>query len=440
MKYIALKRRIIFIIRSRRSAYERYRLYLKKYKQCGDKAEWNSGKPNSTNKSGSYILKLFYPYIHISSKKKKCERITIDIPSHFSILDSPENSLRFIYDALSRVLKFNKLELIYLNYKNMVNFDLSAEALFDYIFHELQKKSNIGFKFSGNYPVDEIAKRFEISMGIIKELEIINQEFNDDEKDTIKIFRERFNDINVAYHGKYNVSRSHEDEVTQHFVHFIDNCLLHINKELTNDGKSLISQYVSEILDNISEHSGMNKWWFNGYLDTRNANMMCEVSIFNLGKTIADTLKDLQDGAPNKQEIDAYVKKHSTIWDEQDLRTVFALQGNISSKNVSSTSSRGQGTIELISFFKRLHYEMHPAGAELKHQKMVILSGNTCIFFDEKCNIIQKDGRDLIPLNDENDLNCPPKKDYLLHSQIFFPGTIIAIRFNLPNNFTSESA
>lgn len=193
------------------------------------------------------------------------------------------------------------------------------------------------------------------------------------------------------------------------------------------------------------EHSGENNWRIVGYLDRDDCNRVCEVVIYNFGLTIAETFNKLEVDDFAKKNVNEYVNKHHAKklfgenWTPDDLTTLVALQGRISSKNHPDDDTRGHGTVDLIEFFQEI-MDGHD-GAECKEQaKMCILSGHTHIRFDRKYRMGKdRDGRDTIAFNDENDLSRPPDSKYVRHlKRCHFPGTLIAIRFVLPERATEE--
>jgi hypothetical protein len=185
------------------------------------------------------------------------------------------------------------------------------------------------------------------------------------------------------------------------------------------------------------DHPGFVDWTVQGYLDNSLAEPICEIAIFNFGKSIAQTLKDLPSGAYTRNQIDPYVLLHAgrnffgTTWSQSDLLTLIALQGHVSSKNRNSKDTRGQGTGDLIDFFQRVHKEC--AKNSTVKAKMAIVSGGTYILFDGTYTMreSQKRGR-VIAFNPQNDLYSKPDPRFVKSlSGVHFPGTIISIRFPL---------
>ena len=52
-------------------------------------------------------------------------------------------------------------------------------------------------------------------------------------------------------------------------------------------------EYTGEILNNAEDHSGSDDVVITGYLDNSNSTHLCEIAIFNFGKTIAETFREM---------------------------------------------------------------------------------------------------------------------------------------------------
>ena len=190
-------------------------------------------------------------------------------------------------------------------------------------------------------------------------------------------------------------------------------------------------------MGNAEDHPGFADWTIQGYLDNSLDTPICEIAIFNFGKSIAETLKELPSNSYTWLQVDPYVKLHngrnffSKTWSQSDLLTLIALQGHVSSKNNDLEDTRGQGMGDLIDFFQRMHNDCAPESRS--KAKMVVLSGGTYILFDGKYQMRESTthGR-VIAFNAENDLHSKPDPAYVRSLESFhFPGTVISIRFPL---------
>jgi hypothetical protein len=105
-------------------------------------------------------------------------------------------------------------------------------------------------------------------------------------------------------------------------------------------------------------------------------------------------------------------KLFSQSWRQSDLLTLIALQGHVSSKNVSKDNTRGQGMGDLIDFFQRVHQECSENGS-IK-AKMAIVSGGTYILFDGTYKMREVTGRGkVIVFNVANDPYQKPDPAYV---------------------------
>ena len=383
-----------------------------------------------------YFKKKTFPLERLKSYHDNLKFI---VPDTFSILDEPHDTLRSIYAFMRKLLRYKKVNSISVIYEGTKHFDLSAEIIFDCLLSEAisvyEKKADV----FGNYPQGDKWRRFIKSMGIIEELDIKHEMLKKQELDELRVFKESSRKTASKTTDK---GKNYFDEVTMKFIDHINACLAHLKKRLSDGARSNLSQYVSEILDNIFEHSGMDLWTMAGYLDTKDKDLTCEVAIFNFGDTFCESFDKMDRSSPTSTNLAKYIGLHGKKFTRENLTTVYSLQGNVSSKNTSVDATRGMGTIEFIKFFEGIHTELQQSYHTDYESKMAILSGSTCISIDKHCRLQQESAessRRIIPFNSSGSLYDPPDKHYVQHMEdIHFPGTIIAIRFNLSKSMTTE--
>lgn len=377
-----------------------------------------------TDKDFSYARRI-KPYVKIS------------LPRVFSIINNPMGVLK-IFDYASHISKLPiKIKEISISHRELIEIDLAAESILDLIIVEIDKEiksKQRKFHIKGQYPKDEYLIRLIRAIGIIKNLDIKHEQLNHDEEKNLKIFHMKSKD--TLQHDTVGTS-DHKERVTAKFVDHINSCLEANGRVLTEDAVSLLADYTGELLSNAEDHSGSKEWSIVGYLDNEHEGHLCEIAIFNFGETIANTFKKLDANSYTmglvQPYIDLHVKKKlfTDNWQENDLLSLISLQGDISTKNESCTDDRGQGTVEMIEFFQQMHKEC------LKHDKscarMAILSGSTHILFDGAYSMSKDQaGRNVIAFNEGNSLNDAPDKKYVTSlNGVYFPGTIISIRFPL---------
>lgn len=163
-------------------------------------------------------------------------------------------------------------------------------------------------------------------------------------------------------------------------------------------------------------------------------------------QTIAETLKKLPRDHYTTQQIAPYIAKHQgrrffgANWAEDDLLTLIALQSQVSCKNESPADTRGNGTVDLIEFFQKVHADGEEIGADGAGPRMALLSGSTHILFDGTYQLRENsNGTKVIAFNEENDLEMKPDPKYVHRLKAKFPGTVISIRFPLVGSSTTST-
>lgn len=357
---------------------------------------------------------------------------SIELPKIFSVIHEPEAFLKSIYKLASGEL--SKLQKITVNYFKVAQLDLAASSILDFLIMELQYKKKGRLKLQGYLPNDLVAKRYVRATGIIKNLDIKDHLLDSEEEKLHRVFSMRskrsMTNVNLD-------SKGWKEFAIEDFVKHINLCLKDHDKRLTKDARRELTKYTGEILNNAEDHSGYDEVVITGYLDNSNSTHWCEIAIFNFGKTIAQTFREMPDSSYTHGEINRYISKHQKEswfgqeWTKDNLLTLVALQGHISSKNLHKDQDRGQGTVDLINFFQRIHKQCVDIEKNNSRVEMAILSGSTHVYFDGTYSM-QEDstGRKVIAFNQDNDLHQKPDSKYVknLH-HLSFPGTVISIRF-----------
>lgn len=366
--------------------------------------------------------------------------IRFTIPPTFSIIDNPETTLV----ALSHIacqMHANRLSKVFLDFGSLSQYDLGANGLLDVLIEEQStqsRRTNRKIRWQGTYPKEPGLRRFLQSMGVIKRLKIEHEYPTKEEENKLALFDTRCKHYIRALKPREADKKA---RVTQRFADHINKCLGSANKKLTEAARGRLCQYVGEIIDNAEEHAGMLDWSIQGYLDTNLPVPMCEIVIFNFGRTIAASLADLPMISYTQRQVHKYIELHTRNghfqedWRTDDLYTLIALQGNVSSKNNSPLDTRGNGTVDLIELFQRVYAECSEGCTEAR---MAIVSGSTYILFDGKYRMEQNsDGVGIIAFNDTNDLHQKPNSNYVRHlKKASFPGTIISFKFPLSSGAT----
>jgi hypothetical protein len=422
---------------------KRYERFLKQHE--GNKRRRNVKSSAPSFKSAPINLLNTLPFVDIF--RPHHHKLDINIPEKFSIIDNPKETLKVICSFPKTIRTYDqRIREISVDHGKMKQVDLAAESILDFLIldmerEEKQKKKKT--KCGGHLPPDAKLIRYLRSVGIIKNLDVKHEMLSKEDESNLRIFRMK---NRGALENVSSGTSDIKERTVKEFVDHINSCLNDHRLELTVSGRASLSQYTGEILGNAEEHSGLRDWTIAGYLDKEHEAHMSEIAIFNFGKTIAETFKDLPFNSYAYEIVRPYVDAHKkysffgTSWTEDDLLTLVALQGHISSKSTRERPDRGQGTVDLIEFFQNVHQECIKEAEQKCQARMAIVSGNTHILFDGTYTM-QDDslGRKVIAFNKDNDLNQPPDANYVTNmGDVFFPGVIIGIRFPMAASQTKE--
>lgn len=374
----------------------------------------------------------------------RADNITVRIPKTFSIISDPEGAIEALARLVS-VVSSRRVRLIFFDHQEMDSYDLAAEQIIDVVAEELDRVYRYAgwpLRIGGLYPKTDEARRFLKAIGIIKHLKLAEEYLPSEEQERLEIF--------VAHRrqGKEDVVVGKSDRKsneTKRFVDHINKCLKRNGRSLTAFGIERLSTYTGEILANAEEHSGRGEWLLAGYLDNSTGEHSCEIAVLSFGDSFADTFIRLDQKSFARSQIEPYLRAHRSrklftpSWAVDDLMTLVALQGGISSRNLSDMDTRGQGTVELIGFFEKMHDE--GVGTSSGKCEMAILSGHTHIRFDGKYRLGSDSmQRDVIAFNGANSLEDPPDSHYVRRLPLKFPGTVVSIKFPLQPAFTQAGA
>lgn len=392
--------------------------------------------------ASSRIVAMMADRVEVKRKVKIKKKLNVKIPSVFSIIDNPIESIRFILEFASSV-KVNgaKFKQIHFDHSGMDKCDLAANSVLDVIAVEVdaeRKKRNArNINPSGILPKDPALARLIKGVGIIKHLDVKNAALDPKDAKSLEVFDVR----NKNYEIASSSTLDKKSRTSAAFVDHVNKCLRRVKRELSEIGKRNLSDYVGEVISNAEDHSEFKDWTIQGYLDDSLTVPMCEIAIFNFGKSISESLLSVdRSGYSWKTHIQPYLDIHEkssffgSSWRREDLLTVVAMQANVSSKNTVANSTRGQGTVDLINFFQKVHKECNVKSSDDHDARMAIVSGGTYILFDGKYQMRKMDSNSgmILAFNEENSLKKKPDDRYVKPlGDWHFPGTIISIRFPL---------
>lgn len=355
----------------------------------------------------------------------------------FSMFDAPEEAIGLVasFAATHRKVVFSD---VFVDLSRITCQDLGAHALLDKLVDEVTHQATFQNKllaWKGTYPKDPAQKRFIRAMGIIKQLKIAHLYLPPQAAEKIHLFERRCRHYVRTLRPVNPEEKTEQANAAERFADHINRCLSREGRRLTDASRGLLCSYVVEIIDNAENHAGMVDWTIQGYLDTAVENPVCEIVIFNFGKSIAQTLEDLDEDSYTKDQMRKYLDLHtgsgwlSRGFRREDLLTLLALQSSVSRKNTSIDNTRGQGLPDLVEFFQKMNLERQVES--LKKATMYIVSGSTRILFDGRYEMVRReDSSRVIAFNDANDLAKLPDPACVMPLKgCSLPGTMIGIKF-----------
>ncbi len=377
----------------------------------------------------SKVLDLFSKLTSHGLKKLPPKKI--DLPSEFSISRNPEETLRVIRDIVEHARRSRKPRLI-LDHRPIITMGLGADSLLGVVLKEIRLENQA---VRGSYIRGYKSNRRNIRkiMDEIGCVSVLNSGYDEDIRLSLKssaqVFRHRNRGKALAIDP---LQLDPISATTKDFSDHLDACLSLIGRKLTRKGRDRLLSYVGEILINAQEHSGTAEWTIAGFIDKEDQQLIYRCVIFSFGASISDTFKLLSRDTEAWQTVEPYVSRHKASrlfgpsWRSEDLLTVVALQGHVSSK-IDEDSSRGQGTVDLIQFFQEVSQE---CGNSEPRPEMTIISGSTSIVFDGRYRMKYEASleRMVIAFNEGNNLLARPDSD-CVHPVPGegFPGVMISI-------------
>jgi hypothetical protein len=359
----------------------------------------------------------------------------LHIPATFSFIDAPVDALRTI-GLLATAAGRDDVSEIHYDHSAVHRYDLAAEAILDMVAMDVQRKrrgTRWPLRFTGTFPSNSDADRFIRAIGITHYLDVPKAKLKPSEESKLRRFYQSRRTPDPS--AKITVS-SEKAKVLEQFADQINQCLGTVGRQMTRRGRSALLSYTGELIDNIEQHAKSANWYISSYLDPDGSPPTCEVAIFNFGLTFSDTFQALSPESFPRTVVTPYLKAHesrgwfSQAWRTEDLLTLVALQGGISCKSSGPADTRGQGTVDLITFFQDI---CNACAAVAGEARMAMVSGDTHILFDGTYQMApDSTGREVLAFNENNSLAEPPDANYVRHLQgVRFPGTVVSIRFPL---------
>ncbi|EMT6578181.1 hypothetical protein WMR74_004268 [Providencia rettgeri] len=412
-----------------------------------------SGKKDISECDESYeITSPEVKYIEKISRSRRHD-VSIDangiitMPKVFSLYRDPDKALSFIY-SVTKIVARGNFKKITLNYKKAKEYCLGAECLLALALIEARKINN---KFTKNVGINGVYPKNTEHLEMIRDVGLV-QELNESKESHIQdssVKRDNpkqriFKRQSIGYEKASAYAKDTKNKAAQEFTDYLNECFNDHKLSLNEMAAEHLTSCMGELLDNAERHCGVDerpRWYMRGYVDNSSKRPACEVSIFNFGKTIAETFNDLpQEHYSLSNHIIPYVEKHKDkkgMFDD-GLITVAALQGRVSCKNMHDTDSSGTGTIELLKFFQDMHDQLRVIHDGISEKPIIsLVTGKTHIVLDGRYSLqVNKidDGESesyIYPFN-QFGLEQAPDKAYLKEmKKAQFPGVMVNIRFPL---------
>lgn len=409
----------------------------KKYNPKGDELVRFDRKIGHQYKSK--ILDLYgIPYIPFK-KRSKSEEKYFKVPKIFSISKNPKQTLR-LYQDLVAYVRNTRTPRILLDHRQVEEMGLAADAVLGVLMKEISRECSKrrGYSMRGWKADNPEVRKMMDKIGCVRVMEDDYFASVGTEAEKISVNLRKQEDVfRIRNGGSFEsagIGMDRKSIAGKDFADHVDSCLSKVNKKLSPVGKSDLLQYFTEIVDNATEHSGLDEWVACGYLDVEDSDLVYRCTIVSFGETFSSTFESLNEDSNAYDEVGQYVSLHqrknlfTDSWRQQDLVAVMALQADVSSKNIDDNSTRGQGTVEFIEFFQSIR---ETCEGDIDKAIMAIITGQTEIVFDGTYQMkeISRGGRKVLAFNARNDLSSPPDAHCVkaLSGKYFFPGVVISI-------------
>ncbi|MGL6286863.1 hypothetical protein [Aeromonas hydrophila] len=391
----------------------------------------------------------FFSKMSLSCKRINKNKIKISLPNDFCIFSNPETVIKLCGQAFSYFRKPH-LESIHVRHTGIKKYSLGSEVLFGLSCAEGEKYREHNkltpIALDGYLPENNDHESIIRDLGVISELNSVSATKVKTEQNPLLVHV--FKSECLTHDTPSGLAKDKKNKTTDDVILHLNQCLKDYQLELKEEAAQRFRNCISEMLDNAVEHCKLTHpaWYVRSYLNSNGKDRFFELSIWNFGRSYADSFMKLDKDHFAREFVDKYIKKHRGLFDASSLYTVVALQGRVSSKNTNELDSRGQGTIVLIESFEKMYKELKALRPSIKGNNdsvMNLISGNTIIHFDGKfCSrtIPLDDGgeRVIYPINSEQNLGIPPSRKHVLKmNNAYFPGAMINIRLPLTESIVS---
>jgi len=375
---------------------------------------------------------------------------TLICPEIFSLKQNFDSSMDFIshISSLACTTVYDNANNIYINLKKCKVYDLDASCVLDSVMMRLMpllKKHNINLRVDFPEDYESLAFKNIITTGFVNEngwytKKMPTNKIREKLKETTGIKFVDFNENNIENY----------DIITTEIVEMIFSNFINKKKHINSMGK-----IISEIVDNVREHSEKKSWYIVGNVipkDEYNKSSI-RLAIFNYGNTISNNLKEFMNSEsallPSKQEkivsiSKEIIRKHIPLfktdyYEEDQAYTFLAIQQGISSKIIddNNINKRGSGIYKLTKEIYKISDLSDDSWANIS-----LISGNTMIKFKNKYKYKIENEIDeklyQINFNESNSIYIPQERDCIQKLKYNIPGTIIYLDFNFKEELINE--
>jgi hypothetical protein len=309
--------------------------------------------------------------------------VGIKIPSVFSFIDNPSETLGTLY-RLRSAIEDRHAKQIFFDHSDCKVLDLCASVVTDVLVLRGKRQRQFrgsNFAASGHFSSEPEVNVLLKASGILKHLGVSKAMLPKEVEERLKLCP-----LHSGRPSPPDQTSDCELAATK-LTQFFDTCLSTEKYALKDEWKTKLISLITEVLDNCEQHASRDQHWYTiGYFNhlANEAGGDCHIVIFNFGDSIYESLQRKDTSASLKAQISDLASQHRSRglflrrpkWEEETLWTLYALQEGVSRfTDTPGGEDRGNGTVRMIQFFTDL------AGEE---PKMALVSGKTYILFDGK--------------------------------------------------------
>jgi hypothetical protein len=222
-------------------------------------------------------------------KKAKRGRVIIPIPEKFSFLSNPTSVVDILY-SLMNLADRHGFDEVWFDHSECKELGVCASITADLVIVALRDKwrrTGRNIRFGGTYPSDPRVAEILRATGVIKHLQVAGHILDDPKYIHFPLL------VGIKKDPKARDTSDHE-RAAQKVAEYFDSCLRIQEMRLASAGFREITKMLGEVLNNAEEHSGTDKWYIFGYMIQEKEGFgRCNIAIFNFGKTIYQTLEEL---------------------------------------------------------------------------------------------------------------------------------------------------